>query len=84
MSQVNCRQTVESLLGYLDDALAPAARHAVEQHLATCDRCVVYARDYQRAVHLARTAFDDHPSAAPQPLPPELVTAIVVARRGVR
>jgi hypothetical protein len=41
---VVCRELVELVTEYLDDALPPGLRAAVVRHLDGCDGCVEYAR----------------------------------------
>jgi anti-sigma factor RsiW len=37
-----CREVVEMVTAYLDDALAPGPRAALERHLADCPHCDAY------------------------------------------
>jgi len=37
-----CREVVELVTAYLDDALEPAQRAALERHLAVCPHCTEY------------------------------------------
>jgi anti-sigma factor RsiW len=37
-----CKELVELVTEYLDDALAPAERAAFERHIASCNDCGVY------------------------------------------
>ncbi|HEX4791490.1 MAG TPA: zf-HC2 domain-containing protein [Actinospica sp.] len=37
-----CREVVELVTAYLDDALEPAQRAALERHLVTCPHCTEY------------------------------------------
>jgi hypothetical protein len=39
-----CRELVELVTEYLDDALPPDLRTAVSRHLGDCDGCLRYAR----------------------------------------
>ncbi len=38
-SEITCREVVEIVTAYLDDALAPADRARFEEHVAGCDGC---------------------------------------------
>ncbi len=37
-----CREAVDLMVGYLDDALAPPDRRRLEEHLAACPHCSEY------------------------------------------
>ena len=37
-----CREAVDLMVGYLDDALAPADRRRLEAHLSACPHCSEY------------------------------------------
>jgi anti-sigma factor RsiW len=39
---VSCRELVELVTDYLEDALPPAERARFEAHIATCDGCDAY------------------------------------------
>jgi anti-sigma factor RsiW len=41
-AELVCREAVELVTAYLDDALEPAARAALERHLAGCPHCGEY------------------------------------------
>ena len=48
--QLVCRELVELVTDYLDDALPPALRVAVDRHLDDCDGCLRYLRLVMRTV----------------------------------
>jgi len=74
---MTCREVVEFLMAYLDGELPEEARRVFEEHLAECEECVAYLASYQRATRLGATAWEAEPCEAP----PELVDAILAARR---
>jgi len=45
-----CRQFVEDVTAYLEDALAPEQMLLVEAHLADCPHCREYLRQMRRTV----------------------------------
>lgn len=76
----SCREFVEFLADYLAGALPGERGAAFDGHLAACPACASYLHSYLAAVRLGRlVACDDEP--APEDLPPELVEAILAARR---
>lgn len=79
---MTCRQVVEFLDEYTDGTLPPEARRLFEEHLAGCADCRAYLDSYRLTIRASRVAFQ-HPDAPtrPQPIPEELVSAIVAARR---
>jgi len=74
---MTCREVVEFLMAYLDGELPEEERRVFEEHLAECEECVAYLASYQRATRLGATAWEEEPCEAP----PELVDAILAARR---
>lgn len=55
--------SVEDLVDFADDRLEDSARAAVEQHLATCNRCTAALLTYQRILKIMRS--DELQSAPP-------------------
>ena len=60
-----CQSGVELLMEYLEGALAPDLRAAVEQHVAGCQRCIAFVESYRRTPDILK-----HATAAA--LPPDL------------
>lgn len=58
MPGLGCRACTARLLDYLERDLLPQHRTEVEAHLRRCDRCVVYMRQYEQTIALAKAAFD--------------------------
>jgi anti-sigma factor RsiW len=69
-----CRQVVELLTEYLDDALAPRDRARLEAHLADCPHCTEYLAQLRATIASAgRVETDD--------LEPEVVDDLVALYR---
>jgi anti-sigma factor RsiW len=47
---IACKQLVELVADYLDDALSAEARAKFEEHLATCDGCTTYLSQIQQTI----------------------------------
>lgn len=78
MADLTCHDVAGFLFDYFEDTLEATQRRIFETHLAKCDECVRYLRDYADSVRLGKAAFaaDDLNG-----IPSELVTAILAARR---
>lgn len=78
--ELSCRELVEFLNDYLDDELAPERRAVFERHLGICSDCRRYVESYRRAMALGVRALGSGPPLG-EPVPDELVRAILAARR---
>lgn len=78
MSVLVCASGVELLMDYLEGALAPDERVAIESHVAGCERCQAFLDSYRATPAILRRATA---AALPAGLAAELLTA-VRARRG--
>ena len=76
---IACQQFVEMVTSYLDDALSPADRAAVEAHLADCDDCTEYLAQLRELI--ARNAARLDAPGDPTSLPPGLLNALMHAYR---
>jgi anti-sigma factor RsiW len=47
-----CRQVVEMVTGYLDDALSRSDRRRLEEHLARCSLCTEYLAQIRETIRL--------------------------------
>ena len=77
---ITCREFVDFLDDYVDGALPAPRRGCFEEHLSECPDCVRYLASYRTTVRVARAACAE-PDAPPADAPPELVRAILAARR---
>ena len=59
-AEMTCRELVELVTDYLDDALPPERRAPIEAHLALCDACATYLEQMRQTVVLLH-AFRDRP-----------------------
>jgi anti-sigma factor RsiW len=78
---VTCQEFVEFLADYLDGALPPAKKEEFDYHLSSCPSCVAFLKNYREAMKAGKAALT--PSAEPvvEPIPEELVRAILAARK---
>jgi anti-sigma factor RsiW len=51
-----CQSGVALLMEYLEGALAPDVREAVERHVAGCQRCIAFVESYRRTPDVLRNA----------------------------
>ena len=49
---LTCHEVVDIITDYLEDALSPADRRRVEEHLAICDGCTTYLEQMRETIRL--------------------------------
>jgi len=81
MTTLTCRDAVAFLDDYFDGDLSAVQRTAFESHLTDCADCITYLRSYEETVRLGKAAFDRLDEPAGDPLPKQLIDAIIAARR---
>ena len=59
-----CREVVELLNGYLDDALPADIRAAVEAHLAGCDGCTMVLDEFRQTIAMTGMLAEDQVTPA--------------------
>jgi anti-sigma factor RsiW len=59
-----CRDVVELLNGYLDDALPADVRAAVEAHLAGCDGCTMVLEEFHQTIALTGSLTEEQVTPA--------------------
>jgi hypothetical protein len=62
---ITCRQMVELLLDFLEDALSPDCCEQIREHLRCCPPCVTFVETYRVTITLSRRL-------TPTPLPADL------------
>jgi anti-sigma factor RsiW len=78
---ITCRELIDFIMDYLNDALPAHQRDAFDRHLAVCPSCVAYLRTYEQTVGLSKSAHAAAPDEpVPASVPEELVQAILAAR----
>jgi anti-sigma factor RsiW len=75
--ELACRDIVELVTAYLEDALSPADRERFEEHLVFCDGCDQYLEQMRMTITATRHVRVDE-------LPPELEQRLLEAFRGWR
>jgi len=56
----SCQELVELVTDYLEGALTPADLRRFEEHIALCDACVEYLRQYRETIRITGTlTLDD-------------------------
>ena len=72
-----CREVVELVTDYLEDALPADLRIAVERHLAMCDGCAAYLAQFRETIRLTGSLREDD-------VAPEAMEALLGAFRQLR
>jgi anti-sigma factor RsiW len=75
--ELACKEVVELVTAYLEDALTPADRERFEEHLVFCDGCDAYLEQMRTTIRLTGSLDGDG-------LPPELEQRLLAAFRGWR
>jgi anti-sigma factor RsiW len=75
--EMSCRELVELVTDYLEDALDPVTRQRFEEHLQECDGCTAYVEQMRSTVRL----LGEVPEAS---LSPEVRDRLLAAFRGWR
>ena len=67
--ELACRDVVELVTAYLEDALGGAERERVEEHLVFCDGCSTYLEQIRQTIAIAgRLEPEDIPAALQEKL----------------
>jgi anti-sigma factor RsiW len=64
MSDVVCRAGVEHLMDYMEGALPPHMRAALDEHVAGCAKCVAFIAAYEATPRIVREATEFEPPAS--------------------
>jgi predicted anti-sigma-YlaC factor YlaD len=62
--EIICREFVELVTDYLDEALPPATVDLVEEHLVMCDWCRDYLGQFEATTRAVAQAEGEQPPAA--------------------
>jgi anti-sigma factor RsiW len=57
--EIVCRELVELVTPYLEDALPPDERALVDQHLASCDGCAAYVQQMRLTIRAIGHVSED-------------------------
>ena len=80
---MTCQEMIDFLLDYVEGELPKEQVDSLNEHLALCPECEAYLASYKSTVALSQLMCDDM-ETAPEPMPEELVTAIMDAHRASR
>jgi anti-sigma factor RsiW len=75
--EMSCRELVELVTDYLEDALDPVTRQRFEEHLQECDGCTAYVEQMRMTVRLLGEVPEES-------LSPEVRDRLLAAFRGWR
>lgn len=76
---MNCREVLDFLNAYLDRELPLETMREFDAHLAECPACVAYVETYRQTLAALRTCSQS-PPAGMDPVPEEVIQAILAAR----
>jgi anti-sigma factor RsiW len=75
-----CRELLQFLGDYLDEALPAAQRDVLQLHLDRCPACRAYLRKYRQVIRQSQQSWEAAERAC-EPVPEALVQAVLAARR---
>ncbi len=78
---MTCRELVEFLMDYIEEALPGGQREEFEHHLQACPPCLAYLETYRHTVQLGKSVCAEPEGPVPDEVPERLVQAILAARR---
>ena len=78
---ITCQELFAFLHDYESGELPAAQVAELERHLAVCPPCVTYLASYRETIRLGKQAFAAPDAAVLEPVPEELVKAILSARK---
>jgi len=81
IDQMTCQELADFLDDYVVGALDAERRDAFDAHLGECADCVKYLDSYRRTIELGKRAMGDVDSPGTLEIPPELMKAILAARK---
>ena len=81
MTAIVCMSGVEVLMEYMEGAVAPDVRAAIEAHVAGCTRCEAFIASYRETPRIVREATSVE---MPGDLEASLLAAIRAARGSAR
>ena len=79
--EMTCKDFVEFLNDYLDGELSPERKAMFERHLSICPDCTAYLQSYRATMMSSAWAMKEPMGDLGEKLPPEMVQAILEARR---
>ncbi|MCG3130975.1 MAG: hypothetical protein FLDDKLPJ_01750 [Phycisphaerae bacterium] len=77
---MTCRELIDFLADYLDDALSSRQRIVFETHLLVCPACRDYLKTYQHSIRLARKSLCEMEGKTPEEAPEDLIRAVLASR----
>lgn len=77
---LTCREIIDYLRAYLAGELPLAERAEFEAHLAVCPPCIAFLKTYEQTIRLGRDACCHPEGVCEEPVPEDLVKAILAAR----
>jgi anti-sigma factor RsiW len=57
MTEIRCASGVDLLMDYLEGAVSPELRTAIEAHVSACPRCVAFIKSYSETPRIIRESL---------------------------
>lgn len=84
VEHLTCREFVEVLTDYLEDALEPAERAEVERHIVICRGCSNYIEQMRTTISLLGSVADEKLNDRGEAQPSEQLLAVFRAWQAAR
>lgn len=78
---MNCQEMAEFLAQYLEGELPAEQAEVFKGHLDKCGHCVDYVENYKAVIKLGKECVCHEGDMMPKEVPPELIRAILDARK---
>lgn len=77
---ISCREFIEFLIDYVENALPEQQRREFDRHMSMCPACVAYLNTYRQTIAAGKAALGRPEDPLPEEVPADLVKAILSAR----
>jgi anti-sigma factor RsiW len=78
---ITCRELIDFLMDYVTGDVTAEERAHFDEHLAVCPHCVAYLQNYRETMNATKAAHNCVTNEPVPKMPPELIQAILAARK---
>lgn len=74
---MTCQELYDFLEQFVEGEMADDVRAEFQRHLDMCPPCIDYVDSYRKTIQCCKAAYDDPKECPDQPMPKQLVQAIL-------